>query len=850
MISFDEHLKFDLEGDYYAFESIDDDGAKNVEIKYGRYFDDDGDECYEKHFRVTTLDSDSRSLDELDCDEVSIHIEGNIENRILLRTDTSAIMTISVTTHQAVIVLQGEQSIYLLVSGIGYSELDPESNEKLKMWADFLNEILASVQLDGIIGDFEKLTPEMLLAENHEVSDSDAPIPFATPQEGQHTHYDYLNVARTFAGKHGMSVNVTGAECEFQLFEDLIECNENGEDIIYSKSIAADTTPFPLADKAFAMSDLFRVDLNAFNSSHDRQQEIHRGRIQKNIYFEALRSFAWTLSAYCEKNDVSPDDIDLEQVVLIIKHVSKHFLNYTADSFSPTLCSGDDLHNYYIPDSVSERDRKEFIEFLEKSEATENDENDDYIPTDFSARIRSLDQLREELSYLYPVMQKLHDELAEDRDYSEALEDNAAADLLYAWCSMTYAARQPFFHEDGPMNCFYEHPDQQNLGKLNLLRNQQYNGTEWLRNHDKHITHNPSIIFSGKKFVFTGVEELDEWSTIQEKLEIKGGILRTGISGQTDYLVCNPRFAGDSKVRDALEQNKKGKNIKIILFEDFMKALGMEYNDISKGIAPINEDKDVKLSMTVNDALAPKSKDKSAAEKPHPAPKHEPTPKEITEEFIKELEERKEKNMQIREERKKQLEIALEELKNNLMAPVLKSYNEALDTQHERIKDCEKRKTEAEQRLESLGFFKFADKLEAKRTIQEMELALEEAKAAISNAEEIYSRAQTVAKEEQEKQRDNLAMQIRKRLPLEPVPYIPSNLDHQLLGAIEIIKLKIVETFDRYGRMTVDELMDRCSECSDFSNMRTSALVRQLVDENELKREYIKRVAYFDIVDE
>ena len=46
------------------------------------------------------------------------------------------------------------------------------------------------------------------------------------------------------------------------------------------------------------------------------------------------------------------------------------------------------------------------------------------------------------------------DNLEEERDYDEPLTGNDA-DIVYAWCALALAAKNPFFTEDGPTSCFF-----------------------------------------------------------------------------------------------------------------------------------------------------------------------------------------------------------------------------------------------------------------------------------------------------------------------------------------------------------------------------------------------------------
>ena len=98
---------------------------------------------------------------------------------------------------------------------------------------------------------------------------------------------------------------------------------------------------------------------------------------------------------------------------------------------------------------------------------------------------------------------------------------------------------------------------------------------EWMEKYGQYLEKNPRIVIHGSKFVFSGVME-DNWPDILQKLMDKGGVERGAVSGKTDYLVVDPRGFGESKVKEALAQRVKGKPVKIVLLEDFLKALGVK----------------------------------------------------------------------------------------------------------------------------------------------------------------------------------------------------------------------------------------------------------------------------------
>jgi TPR repeat protein len=102
---------------------------------------------------------------------------------------------------------------------------------------------------------------------------------------------------------------------------------------------------------------------------------------------------------------------------------------------------------------------------------------------------------------------------------------------------------------------------------------QRQRAEEWQQKYAQYAEKDPHIVINGSKFVFTGIL-VDDWESVLEKLTAMGGVERGAVSGKTDYLVVDPRGFGESKVKAALEQRTKGKPVKIVLVDDFLKALG------------------------------------------------------------------------------------------------------------------------------------------------------------------------------------------------------------------------------------------------------------------------------------
>lgn len=570
---FDEHLAFDLPEDYMVERNEDEDGNETFKIQGLEEIGNDGASSWKYSFSVENGDYNNSPF-QASAAPITFEVPGQLECRGLSLTKEYSVAFMTFTGFAIVLYLRHDDHLYVLKSSHVFSnEID---HEAMAEWVDSLNQVLDSIRIDGLSGDFEPITPELLTSNIRnvdEMSSDDNAFPIATPANDQHSHLSFHSSTKNLLSALGgnVRINQTGTEYAFNRIGDVAPLDILADEKEKQSSIqkllrrieAARESDFDLSETALSMSQLFRVTYEAFNPSDDREQEITSGLIRRAEMYDGLRSFAWTLMAYCEKEEISPADVDFDTLQRLTAFIqSRNYLNYKADSFCPTLCSGDDCHIYFIPDAVSKNDKKQFSEFTGAD----------------AARMKSLDALRKDLRDIFPAIQTIYSNLADDRDPDEPLV-NDVADILYAWCSMTYAARESFYSDDGPMNCMFAHPDEKNHWqervKRGRLKEEIAAGNEWMNRYQKHLTKNPSIQISGKSFVFTDVSHLDEWSTIQEKLKEQGGIRRTTISGKTDYLVCYPSQAGDSKLNQAFAQQQKGSGIQIILLDDLLKALGL-----------------------------------------------------------------------------------------------------------------------------------------------------------------------------------------------------------------------------------------------------------------------------------
>lgn len=458
---YDHLLSFDLSKDFHIIKDVDDEGNPTFGIGIGKTVGDDGETNYE--YRINLLSQDCDGEVELNIDPSANRLVGNIENRIQFVKNVQSFLGLEIIITTAIIFLIHKEKTYVLNTVL------VGDGERLENWIKFINDILAAIVLDGQKGEFTPVTEDMIdEASNDEESTEDIentddifglmPYPIATPAENQHSHWDFLENTKGGLGFFGglIQVNQSGAEYSFEELDEYYwERFDDEESLI---AITESDNGFALAETAREMGEIFRVSEASFEGGEDRESEIENGLLRRCGMYEAFRSFAWTLAAHCDKNGLSPERVTIDDIEEIADFVveQRGRLNYEADSFCPTLCSGDDIHNYYIPDVTSDIARNTLAESM-----AEESEDEDMNPHE---HILSLDGLRKDMEYLFPVMQTIYDNLAADRDFDEALE-GAVAEVLYVWCSMTYALRSPIYTEDGPMNCFWDHP-----GKMPALK--------------------------------------------------------------------------------------------------------------------------------------------------------------------------------------------------------------------------------------------------------------------------------------------------------------------------------------------------------------------------------------------
>lgn len=581
---FDGRLSFNLDNDYIVETAENDDGEEFLNIKYNVTQDDEGNEHSEHSFMVKKLVLEGPGEENF----MNLIGEGKTFNsnfdNVVQGTITSTTVLVTINMAVFMVLVKKDSDVFVFTGkAIAINADDDIIKAKLDDCAEIFSNVVNSTEIDGVEIEMDGIDGETIF---NYISDDYVPnsqeeegsslegllgsvdklaktasdisgelgetdFPYATPGENQHEHLDFQQGTKNKLGLFGgmLQINQTGTEYSFNDISEYYGYDTEEREKL-AEEIGDDVSNFELANTAKKYSRVFRVSANAFNESEDREQEILAGYLRRAYMYDGFRSFAWTVAAYCDKNNLEVKDLDLQLLREIADFVvDRDYLNYD-DSYCKGLCSGGDIHVYFVPDGYCD---EETLDTLTDGEIDGFD-------------IQSLDELRKDLEFLYPAMKLIHDDFDEYRDEDVALE-GSLEDVLYAWCSMTYAARNAIFTEDGPMTCDYKHPNKDYPWEIQARK-------EWMKKHSKYLS-DAKIIIKDKKFVFSGMEYSDEWAAIFEKFTEMGGIKRTAVSGQTDYLVCDPKHAGDSSVKKAREQQIKGKNVKIVLVDRFLEALGM-----------------------------------------------------------------------------------------------------------------------------------------------------------------------------------------------------------------------------------------------------------------------------------
>lgn len=422
-------------------------------------------------------------------------------------------------------------------------------------------------------------------------SDADDGISYTSPDESLYPHYNSMLRSQGL-GMLGLNVvvNQTGTEYRFyNLEEDIDEdaADELKDAVSTLNDIGAST--YRLADRAKEMMSVFHVSPEVFDTAHDRECELHEGMMHRAYMMSALRSFAWTLTKYCDAMKKNPADLALDQIQSIIDTIAdSNWLNYDNKSVCLGLCGTQDLHVYYLPENTPESIKAVFKPSQEEIDQTKQiqEQFPNYNP--ILSQIGSLDKLRADLEYIHPAIEKIFEDLKANRNYNEALTGNDA-DVLYGWCALSYAARGPFFSEDGPTMNYFSQIENAEEKHRRLENKRTENEKKFLKEFGDFYEKDPHIEFANKKFVLAGFwlpeKLLESEPDYKSLIEDRGGLTRTKVSGVTDYLVVEAAGFAESDIKAAIEQQKNNKPVKIIRVDDLRKALGLKDTELETSTA-------------------------------------------------------------------------------------------------------------------------------------------------------------------------------------------------------------------------------------------------------------------------
>lgn len=170
-------------------------------------------------------------------------------------------------------------------------------------------------------------------------------------------------------------------------------------------------------------------------------------------------------------------------------------------------------------------------------------------------------------------------------------------------------------------------PAPQQTLETNLTKQAKKNCVDWMSKYGASITANPTIIFSGKTFVLSGISG-EIIIDVEKNITERGGVIRQKVSGKTDYVVVDPQWAGESKTKNALEQQEKGTSVIIALVQDLLAAFNTPQALPEEQKAPKTMDK--KTAEKKNGTKADHKETQPASRKTGMVGKTQKSPDEFT----------------------------------------------------------------------------------------------------------------------------------------------------------------------------------------------------------------------------
>lgn len=208
-----------------------------------------------------------------------------------------------------------------------------------------------------------------------------------------------------------------------------------------------------------------------------------------------------------------------------------------------------------------------------------------------------------------------------------------------------------------------------------------------------------------------------------------------------------------------------------------------------------------------------------------------------------------------REEKEKEL---LQAEKEQIEATAKANYDAALNL-NQRIIDAQtKRKSQAEQFLASLSFFRYIEKNTQRSIIEDAEKRLADAKYAIASAEREYKSSMESAASDAQKKESSIRIAVEKELPLPVEPTMPAFMRRDLFMSKTAVTARQTESERKNNEIkraiynvladgryyTISEILYSMPKKYDLTHSYLNQIVRQMKEDGFLVREEYKRKAF------
>ena len=206
------------------------------------------------------------------------------------------------------------------------------------------------------------------------------------------------------------------------------------------------------------------------------------------------------------------------------------------------------------------------------------------------------------------------------------------------------------------------------------------------------------------------------------------------------------------------------------------------------------------------------------------------------------------KKESILRERSRMLQAEMDRERSRLQRQTNDAYEQTRGKLRRELDDCTARKTSAEARLASLGFFAFGEKSEAKKTIQTMIAQIASLESELAANESWY---QNEKRENDRKLREaqrKTEARLEKEHPIPAEPRKPAAVPTTAQQVASWGVMQAILDFMEPGKLyTITDILTGCPACMDMTNLRVSAMIRQMIPQN-IERIEEKRKAYFRMI--